>query len=255
MWRTAILLASLAWCFPAAAQVADWRGAYIGGFAGAAWINSKSTAELGGEWSDPLNPLNQIDRDAVLPLVNGGSSRTGATGGVAVGYNWQMNSLLLGVDADVSALDGKDSTTSFVTAISPYRVDTSSGIDWTATLRGRLGVAFDRSLIYVTGGLALGEVKYSQSITQLNFPYVETGAASATKVGWTLGAGFEQALDDEWSLRLQYLHVDLGSESSSSAGVCPPPNVAVCAVYTGSQKVEFALDSVTAGISYRFGGP
>ena len=211
--------------------------------------------ELSGEWSNPLNPLNQVDRDALLPLLNSGKTTTGAIGGAAAGYNWQMDSLLLGVEADYSALDGKKSTTSTVTAISPYRVETSTDVDWVATLRGRLGVAHDRSLVYVTGGLAFGEPKFTQSIVQLNFPYVQTGASSSTKTGWVLGAGLEHALDDEWSFRLQYLHVDLGSESAGSVGICPPPSVAVCAVYTGSHKVDFALDSVTAGINYRFDGP
>jgi outer membrane immunogenic protein len=253
--RATILLGSLAWCFPAAAQGVDWRGAYIAGFVGAAWTDPTVATELSGEWSNPLNPLNQEDRDALLPLLNSGNTTTGAIGGAAAGYNWLMDSLLLGVEADYSALDGKHSATSTITAISPYRVGTSTDVDWVATLRGRLGVAHHRSLVYVTGGLAFGEPKFTQWIEQLNFPYVQTVALSSTKAGWVLGAGLEHALDDEWSLRLQYLHVDLGSESRSSAGVCPPPNVDVCVVYTGSHKVDFALDSVTAGISYRFGGP
>ncbi len=253
--RAAILLGSLAWCFPAASQGVDWRGAYIGGFAGAAWMDSTSATELSGEWNNNLNPINQVDRDALLPLLNSGMTSTSAIGGAAVGYNWQVDSLLLGAEADYSALDGKNSTRSTVTAINPYQLEASTEVDWAATLRGRLGFAFDRSLVYVTGGLAVGERKFDQSIVQLNFPYVQTGASSSTKAGWVLGAGIEHAVDDEWSLRLQYLHVDLGSASSGSAGACPPPDTAVCAVYTGSHKVDFALDSVTAGVNYRFGSP
>jgi outer membrane immunogenic protein len=255
MRRAAILLGSLAWCFPAASQGVDWRGAYIGGFAGAAWIDSTSATELSGEWGNTGNPLNQVDRNALLPLLNSAMTSTSAIGGVAVGYNWLLDSFLVGVEADYSALDGKSSATSTVTASNPYRVEASTDVDWAATLRGRLGLTFDRSLVYVTGGLALGDVSFNQSIVQLNFPYVETGASSSTKAGWAVGAGLEHALDDEWSFRLQYLHVDLGSESDGSAGVCPSPTVAECAAYTGSHKVDFVLDSVTAGINYRFGGP
>lgn len=254
MRRAAVLLASLAWCFPAAAQSVDWRGAYISGFAGVAWTDSTSATELSGEWSNVLNPLNQADRDALLPLLNSGLADTTAIGGAALGYNWLADRFLFGVEADLSALDGKNSTTSTVTALSPYRVEGSAEVDWVATLRGRLGVVFGRSLVYGTAGLAFGEIEFNQSIVQLNFPFVETGASSSTKTGWVLGAGLEHALDDEWSLRLQYLHVDLGSEGSGSVGVCPQPSVDVCAVYTGSHKVDFALDSVTAGVSYRFDG-
>lgn len=255
VWRAVILFGSLAWCFPAAAQGFDWRGAYIGGFAGAAWMDRALAADLSGEWSNPLNLVNQMDRDALLPLLNRGQTTTGAIGGAAAGYNWKMHGLLLGVEADYSLLDGKKSTTSTVTSANPYRVETSTEIDWIATLRGRLGIAHHRSLVYVTGGLAFGAPKFTQSIMQLNFPYVQTGASNSTKAGWALGAGLEHALDDKWSFRLQYLHVALGSESIGSAGVCPPPNVAACAVYTGSHKVDFALDSVTAGVNYRFNSP
>ncbi len=255
MRRAAILLGTLAWCFPAASQGVDWRGVYVGGFAGAAWMDRQSATELTGEWNNTANPVNQLDRDALLPLLNSGMTSTSAIGGAAVGYNWQVHSFLVGVEADYSALDGKNSTTSTITAFNPYRVEASTDIDWVATLRGRLGVAFDRSLVYVTGGLAFGERSFNQSIVQLNFPYIQTGASSSTQAGWVLGAGLEHALDDAWSFRLQYQHVDLGSESDGSAGVCPSPSVAACAAYTGSHKVDFALDSVTAGINYRFGQP
>ncbi len=255
MRRGAVLLASLAWHSPVVAQSIDWRGAYIGAFAGAARADSAIAADLAGEWANPANPLNQIDRDAILPFLNGGMVSTGAIGGVAVGYSWQTDEIVLGIEADYSALDGGSSKSAAVSAISPYRLEASTEVDWAATLRGRLGIAFDRSLVYVTGGIALGEFNFDQSIVQLNFPYVETGSSSSTKVGWALGAGFEHALDDHWSLRLQYLRIDLGSESRSSAGVCPEPSVAVCAVYTGSHRADIALDSVTAGISYRLDSP
>lgn len=251
--RAAILLGLLTWCFPAAAQSVDWRGVYIGGLVGGAQMDHAFGTELSDEWDNGV--LNQADQDALLPLLNGGKTNTGAIGGVVAGYNWQMDRLLLGVEADYSVFDGNNSTTTAVTAINPYRVETSTDVNWVATLRGRTGVAFDRSLVYVTGGLAFGEHEFNQSIVQLNFPYVQTGASSSTKAGWVLGVGLERALDEKWSFRLQYLHADFGSESAGSAGVCPPPDVAACAVYTGSQKVGFALDSVTAGISYRFGGP
>lgn len=255
MRRATILVGTLAWCLPAQAQGVDWSGAYIGGFVGAAWTDRTIAADLTGEWNNPLNPLNQTDRAALLPVLNGGKTITGAIGGAAAGYNWLVDQLLLGVEADYSAVGGSDSTTGTVTAVSPYRVETSTDVDWVATFRGRLGFTYERSLVYVTGGLAVGEPRLTQTIAQLNFPYVETAALSSTKAGWVLGAGLEHALDSEWSLRLQYLHVDLGSQSTATAGVCPPPNVAICEVYTGSRKVDFALDSVTAGINYRFNGP
>jgi opacity protein-like surface antigen len=80
----------------------DWRGVYVGGFAGAAWTDSTFATDLFGEW-DGLNPLNHEDRDALLPLLDGGMASTSAFGGAAMGYNWQVDSLLLGAEADYSA--------------------------------------------------------------------------------------------------------------------------------------------------------
>src|SRR6185312_12047858 len=99
-----------------------------------------------------------------------------------------------------------------------YTFTSSFKSDWLVTLRPRLGYAFDRLLLYATGGLAIANQKFSQSIVQLNTPFVETGAVSRTSTGWTAGAGAEYALDNRWSLKAEYLYVDLGSVSFSTAG-------------------------------------
>jgi len=133
-------------------------------------------------------------------------------------------------------------------------LETSSNIDWLATFRARVGWTFDRSLIYITGGLAVGKHEFRQHIAQLNLPafaYRQTGAFNDTSAGWTLGTGLEHALSKQWSLKLQYLHVDLGSHSTTSVGTCPVfPGL--CEVFTGSHKADLKVDTVSAGVNYRF---
>ncbi|MDH4983853.1 outer membrane beta-barrel protein [Hyphomicrobium sp. D-2] len=110
--------------------------------------------------------------------------------------------------------------------------------------------------MYVTGGLAVGRHEFSQNISQLVLPagfgsFDQQAAFQKTSWGWALGGGFEQALSERWSLKLQYLHVDLGSHRVRSFGECSGwPGV--CAVYSGSHKVNVKLDTVSASINYRF---
>ena len=237
----------------------DWSGGYVGALAGAARVDTDVSATLGGEWSAPSHPANIQDRDSLTPLLNRDLRSTGAFGGLAIGYNFQNAGLVYGAEADISVLDGDVSRTQYNTpgipiAPQPYRLETSSKIDWLATFRTRVGWAFDRSLIYVTGGLAVGKHAFRQHIVQLNLPmqeYTETGAFDDTSVGWTLGAGFEHALSKQWSLKFQYLHVDLGSHSTTSAGTCLL-SPAFCEAFTGSHKADLTLDTVSAGINYRF---
>jgi len=258
MHRFSIFIATFAICSAAHADSVDWSGGYVGAFAGAAWVDSDVSANLGGEWNGIVLPLNAIEKASLTPLLNRDISSSGALGGLDVGYNWQSGNFVYGAEADISILDGDGSRTAYntpgVPTPLPYRVDASSKIDWLATFRGRLGWAFDRSLLYVTAGLAIGEHKFSQDIIHLNsfFQYTETAAFNKTSVGWVLGAGLEHALSSNWSLKVQYLHVDLGSHSADSVGTCTIPIFPACESYTGTHKADLTLETVTAGINYRF---
>jgi outer membrane immunogenic protein len=126
--------------------------------------------------------------------------------------------------------------------------------NWLITLRPRLGFAFDRFLVYATGGLALANQKFSQNITQLNLVFTEAGSVSDTKVGWTAGAGIEYAFDNSWSMKAEYLYVDPGSVSFSSTGVtaadcgCIPGNL-----YNAVHSAHLKANIVRAGLNYKFG--
>jgi outer membrane immunogenic protein len=114
-------------------------------------------------------------------------------------------------------------------------------------------------LLYVTGGLAVGEVKSTSSVgttttTTLSFGTppgpTSTSAlagASSTQAGWTIGAGVEGAIGGNWTAKLEYLYVDLGTVNNTFAGTAP------FAPLTTSAHVTDNI--LRAGINYRFGGP
>jgi outer membrane immunogenic protein len=99
------------------------------------------------------------------------------------------------------------------------------------TARGRIGYAFDRLLPYVTGGLATGNVTAA-------VPGI--GSAGNTSTGWTIGAGVELALTGNWTVKAEYLYVDLGTFDCAACGGTPPAGVG------------FATNVVRAGVNFRF---
>jgi outer membrane immunogenic protein len=150
----------------------------------------------------------------------GSTTTSGALVGGTIGYNWQFNQTVIGLegDADWSSLRG--STSSALGGTNEIRND------YLATVRGRLGYAFDRVMPYVTGGLAIGNVKAST-------PFSST---DDTRAGWTVGGGVEFALAGPWTAKVEYLYADLGKDSGSSLGT----------------DVDFHTNIVRAGLNYRF---
>ena len=117
-------------------------------------------------------------------------------------------------------------------------------VEGVGTIAARLGVAFDRVLVYGKGGAAWASDKYSfTSVTPTLLP---TFNGSETRWGWMVGAGLEYAFYDNWSAKIEYLHLDLrGSNTffaSTATGCCT------------SQNTELRNDIVRAGINFRFGG-
>ena len=119
---------------------------------------------------------------------------SGAMAGVAVGVNAQFDSVVVGVEADVawSGVDGGE--TYFLPGI-----EMTSAINWNAGLRGRIGYAFDDTLVYATGGLAVAEIRTAIDPV----PDLEKTAITP---GWSVGAGIEQALSDNLSIKGEYLY-------------------------------------------------
>src|SRR5581483_5047739 len=131
----------------------------------------------------------------------------GAVGGATVGFNWQYNQLVLGVEGDWSwsGIDGNTvSTAAF--GCGPANI-CETDVRSFATLRGRAGIAFDRWLVFGTGGTAWTRLR------GVNPPSDST----TTYNGWTAGGGVEYALFDHISLKVEYLHVQVGDFNYDNA--------------------------------------
>lgn len=179
----------------------DWSGFYFGLNAGVALNNSEVNIDM-----EDLDLFDQslTGEDAVF------------TSGASIGYNWQIDSFVFGVEADINYIGFSGDNREDYNDISAVQFATrrvSFDSEWFGTLRGRLGYAADNFLIYGTGGLAYGHAE-AESDFRYYYNNAEMGrwsnSADDVNWGWTVGAGVEYGID-KWSLGVEYLYVDLGS--------------------------------------------
>lgn len=178
-----------------APAVYDWTGFYIGGNIGYAF---------GGDDRVELRSDTEVDLRDVGDL-----ELNGIFGGGQIGYDWQAGSAVLGIVADIQVADINDD---FKTRIDDQGfVRGSDDIDVWGTVRGRLGWAFDRVLVYGTGGLAWADVDYK--LDAVNEVALLEGHPQSqdTRTGYTLGGGLAWGINESWSVGAEYLYVNLGS--------------------------------------------
>jgi outer membrane immunogenic protein len=232
----------------------NWTGFYIGLNGGYSFGNSST------------------DYTTAALAFSTSQSMDGWVFGGQAGYNWQVNqSWLIGIEADIQAT-GQDGTATdpsvVVGPVCPFSFNaptchttTTTGsfeqkLPWLGTARLRLGVLpSDHWLLYATGGLAVGEVETNATVnTSTVFTGLVTGTVAAataassntTRVGWTLGGGVEWALWDQWTAKLEYLYVDLGTIGNTITGL------GAFSLLTTSSHVTDNI--VRVGVNYRFGG-
>ena len=225
---------------PMMAPINTWQGFYIGGNVGYGWGNSGT--DFTGLPSTVIFNVAPTSLD---------TKPKGVIGGAQIGYNWQMGSLVTGLEADIQGSDMKGSATrSPVSLIDTGPLTGSSQsadqrLSWFGTVRGRLGITVTPTvLLYATGGLAYGEVKGSA-----NTFFDETASWPAsireTKVGWTAGAGAEWMFAHQWSAKVEYLYLDLGNVSAISNN---PLTAGAQVNYTWKNQDHI----VRAGVNYHF---
>ena len=182
----------------------NWSGFYVGIQGGYGWGDSEHHAP---------------------GLSTGTFDTSGGLVGVTWGTNWQRGNWVYGLESDFSfsSIDG-DISGCFLTCFTDIRT--------LGTTRVRLGYAMDRSLVYVTGGLAYGNVR--AGMREISFEDDET------RYGWALGGGVEWAFAPRWSLKAEYLHVDLGDRRNYS-------------VFGTSTDVDITADIARVGLNYSFG--
>jgi outer membrane immunogenic protein len=271
----------------AAVPVFTWTGFYVGVNAGYAFSNN----DVGG--GTLVTPDGAGGTFAVTPVGGGSFNRDrdddgGFTGGGQVGYNMQFGMFVTGIEADIQFVDLGDGrgggirtantvggATDF--GIAPV-VGTSGGnvaffdrrqrMDFFGTVRGRLGIAFDRALIYATGGLAWTSLDDdNNTVPGVGFfagaPAVATTrreraldiANSARRdsddIGWTVGGGVEYAFTNSISAKIEGLYVNIGeNDRSNIVGVT---NRGREIRRTGGRDESGEFGVVRAGLNFRFG--
>jgi outer membrane immunogenic protein len=186
-----------------------WTGFYLGanvGFGGDRFVYPFSAVAVGGGAAFAGS----------FSITSGG-----VLGGGQVGYNWEFpNNFLLGfeTDFDGAAIRGKvTANAAGQIGGAPFAVAAQLGsrINYIGTVRGRIGYAWDRFLVYGTGGFAYGQVNSAVSAA------VEAGGGSvaisasqnSSRTGWTAGGGFEYAITKNLTVKTEYLYVDLGTNN------------------------------------------
>src|SRR5262249_51142990 len=147
----------------------------------------------------------------------------GVIGGGQIGYNWQSQNWGFGVETDFQGSGEKGARKLVCVACANDGAHNTGGVtqklSWVGTLRGRVGVLVTPSiLLYGTGGLAYGEFKTGGSITGTDMGGIPVTVAfpgtSSTRAGWTAGVGVEGKISGNWTAKLEYLYMDLGSVSA-----------------------------------------
>jgi outer membrane immunogenic protein len=197
--------------------VATWAGCYVGGAVGA--VNHR----MSGNFTDFEGSPGAFNFD-----------KTGAIYGGYLGCNWQNRAFVYGIEGDFSGLSRTGAS-----QIGPFDTDMgfSSKAQWLSTIRGRAGLAVDNAMVYLTGGLAIAEIKTSV------FDCCGTGtSATNTMTGWTVGAGVEYMFTPNWIGRLEFLYADLGNKGTTLIGDGTP--------YTSNISHELMLGRV--GLAYKW---
>lgn len=266
-----------------------WTGFYAGLNAGVNWSSRNVETILNGsEMATGTYPA-MVQALSPQPYSN---SRTGFIGGAQIGYNYQINQFVIGAEADfmgmgVSKRSGTTGTGASaqdagdfigtppgavtLNSVATGAVSTKITQNWLGTVRARAGFAADRFLVYATGGLAYGNVKL-QSSASLNYDQTFTdnttsppgvtpfmagtvpwaGSKTSTQVGYTVGAGVEYAVTNNWIIRGEYLYYNLGSVTNLASVVGPAATGTVLETISISSKTKVDGNIVRAAVSYKF---
>ena len=165
---------------------------------------------------------------------------------VSLGYNWQQGPLLLGFEADLQGADVSGGFSGRILDSVGDLISAHQRVDYFGTVRGRIGFAFYRGLIFATGGFAYGGVRDQLFVNNPGTGFSANLSRDDTRTGSTVGGGLELAVARHWSLKVEYQHIDLGSERVT-APVLPPSGITIT-----SNKVEGRVDTIRVGLNYRF---
>jgi outer membrane immunogenic protein len=233
---------------PAYVAAPTWNGFYLGINGGGGWTADNNRHQTYSETSGP--------GDTEFVAGYNSPNASGAFGGGQIGYNWQRGYYVFGIEADIqgAGINGKNRGSSCILNVdegggceeaTPFRA--TSNLDWFGTVRGRLGLAIDRTFVYSTAGFAFGNVKNSISFADRDF----TGPSKTeTLTGYVLGSGVEYAISPTWSVKGEYQYINLGSQTLHQAET----DEVGSDDFAHSNKIFNSFHTVRIGLNYHIGG-
>lgn len=269
---TSAAAATLLMAAAGAAQAQDWAGPYIGGSLGYVSTDSDGNesiqfdTNLNGQYGDTVNTT--APANAFSPGFCSGAAKTNAPAGgcsedddsldvgLRAGYDWQFGNWVVGAVGEVSFIDIQDSVSAFSTTPASYTMTREA--DWTGAVRLRGGYAFDRFLVYGTGGPSYISLDHSFDTTNTANTFTERGEDDGVW-GYQLGFGGEAKVWGNMSIGLEYLYNKYEDDSyrvRASQGTAPATNpfILVNAQGTDFKRSDSDLEfsTVRATLSWRF---
>jgi outer membrane immunogenic protein len=215
---------------PPVAPVMTWGGFYIGVQGGGGWGNSDEIYYLA-----PNNPAFLGTQSYDL---------SGGFAGGVIGYNWQSGAFVFGIEGDYHWAD-INGRSGVINVGPPNLLDTySTQLRSFGDIKGRLGYAAGPALFFVSGGAAVGQLRHSYDAA-LNGGAANTFVQSNTRWGWTVGAGAEYMFAPNWSAKLEYNYIDLGTSTIQYSAVVP----------ANRSEWTDTFHTVKFGINYHFAAP
>jgi outer membrane immunogenic protein len=219
----------------------SWTGVYLGGNLGFGVGHDPATATLLGV----INIFPPLLNQESFTLAPGGW-----LGGGQIGFNWQTDHLVLGVEADGQWSGQKDTACVNSCTVNGGSIILAQKLNSFATARARIGYAANAWLWYVTGGAAWGSVSNTAT-----FPPFGAFSFDQSNFGWVAGAGIETALWGNWTAKFEYLYMDLGGANGSANFVVNPTFPLGPIVENVVGTTTFRDHIFRAGLNYKFGNP
>jgi outer membrane immunogenic protein len=204
--------------------VYDWSGFYVGGFGGYAFGNQ--------------NLNNALGPNPGFANFTSNWETHGAFGGGEAGYNWQMGTVLFGIEADAAGTNIQGRNNFGLTDVNGAAMDDFNKLKWVASVRARGGIVVDRLLLFFDGGWAFGDIQHTNTVL---------GGAVDTftnhRSGLAAGGGIAYAITDNVIGKVEYRYYDLGTYHRDV-----PLNTAM------PYSVANTYSTVLLGLDFKFGG-
>lgn len=234
---------------PPPPPVFTWTGVYAGAYGGGEITRTSYATLAGGAPFAGPSYLTPADAASVSLAASQTVSKGGFTAGVQLGYNYQVGLFVLGFETDIGGVTGSTRTTNGGVLSTGAFFLTDQKIDngLFGTVRGRLGIALDRALIYGTGGFAYSSGSYAFNYAD-SFPAVGF-ASEGVKTGWVVGGGIEYGLTNNVSMKGELLYSQFGRITAAGSIVDLTGTGASSTFVTSGRVQEY---SARLGLNYRF---